>query len=89
MTGKAADKKSRFMEWIDQRYPWTDFWKKHLSEYYAPRNFNFWYFFGSFSLLVFVFLDINSIGVIGTHMMQGNQMHKDQNSQQQGNGNHV
>lgn len=54
MTEKAADKKNSFMEWIDKRYPWTEFWKKHLSEYYAPKNFNFWYFFGSFSLLVFV-----------------------------------
>lgn len=38
--------------WLDARYPLTLFWKKHLTEYYAPRNFNFWYYFGSFSLLV-------------------------------------
>jgi len=43
-----------FVNWVNQRYPWADFWRKHLSEYYAPRNFNFWYFFGSFSLLVLV-----------------------------------
>ncbi|MGA9852191.1 MAG: cytochrome b N-terminal domain-containing protein [Gammaproteobacteria bacterium] len=30
------------------------FWKKHVSEYYAPRNFNFWYFFGSIALLILV-----------------------------------
>lgn len=64
MTEKALDKKSRFMEWIDKRYPWTDFWKKHLSEYYAPRNFNFWYFFGSFSLLVFVSQIISGIWLV-------------------------
>jgi ubiquinol-cytochrome c reductase cytochrome b subunit len=46
------NKKSRFLTWIDERYPWTPFWKKHLSEYYAPKNFNFWYVFGSFALLV-------------------------------------
>ena len=40
--------------WFDKRYPIADFWRKHLSEYYAPRNFNFWYYFGSFSLLVLV-----------------------------------
>ncbi|MBX3708295.1 MAG: cytochrome b N-terminal domain-containing protein [Gammaproteobacteria bacterium] len=52
------------MEWIDKRYPWTDFWKKHLSEYYAPRNFNFWYFFGSFSLLVFVMQILTGIWLV-------------------------
>lgn len=47
-------KKNRLLVWINQRYPWTPFWKKHLSEYYAPKNFNFWYYFGSFALLVLV-----------------------------------
>lgn len=46
-------KQARLLGWVDQRYPLTAFWKKHVSEYYAPRNFNFWYFFGSFSLLIF------------------------------------
>ena len=54
MTEKTETKNGTFMEWVDKRYPWTDFWKKHLSEYYAPRNFNFWYIFGALSLLVFV-----------------------------------
>lgn len=40
--------------WFTQRYPWNPFFKKHLSEYYAPKNFNFWYYFGSFSLFVLV-----------------------------------
>lgn len=40
--------------WIDQRFPLTSTWKKHVSEYYAPKNFNFWYFFGSLALLVLV-----------------------------------
>ena len=42
------------LKWIDERFPLTSTWKKHFSEYYAPKNFNFWYFFGSFSLLVLV-----------------------------------
>lgn len=41
-------------EWIDARLPVTATWKKHVSEYYAPKNFNFWYFFGSILLLVFL-----------------------------------
>ena len=32
-------------DWVDARLPIMDAWKKHLSEYYAPKNFNFWYFF--------------------------------------------
>ena len=40
--------------WIDRRFPMTSTWKAHLSEYYAPKNFNFWYFFGSLALLVLV-----------------------------------
>ncbi len=45
---------SKFMEWVDARFPATQMWKEHLSEYYAPKNFNFWYFFGSLALLVLV-----------------------------------
>ncbi len=42
------------MAWVDERLPVTDFYKHHLSEYYAPKNFNFWYFFGSLAMLVLV-----------------------------------
>ena len=38
--------------WVDQRFPLTKLWKEHLSEYYAPKNFNFWYFFGSLAMVV-------------------------------------
>jgi ubiquinol-cytochrome c reductase cytochrome b subunit len=42
------------LAWIDERFPLTANWKAHLSEYYAPKNFNFWYYFGSLALLVLV-----------------------------------
>jgi len=42
------------MGWIDDRFPATAMWEDHLSKYYAPKNFNFWYFFGSLALLVLV-----------------------------------
>ena len=45
---------SKFMEWVDARFPATKMWEEHLSKYYAPKNFNFWYFFGSLALLVLV-----------------------------------
>ena len=40
------------MEWVDARFPLTENWKGHLSEYYAPKNFNFWYYFGSIAPFV-------------------------------------
>jgi ubiquinol-cytochrome c reductase cytochrome b subunit len=40
--------------WINQRLPVDVFWRSQVSEYYAPKNFNFWYFFGSLALVVLV-----------------------------------
>jgi len=48
-------------EWVDARFPLSVLWKEHLSEYYAPKNFNFWYYFGSLSLLVLVLQIITGI----------------------------
>ena len=45
---------SKFMEWVDARFPATKMWNDHLAKYYAPKNFNFLYFFGSLALLVLV-----------------------------------
>jgi len=42
------------LNWVDARFPLTSNVKAHLTEYYAPKNFNFWYFFGSLALLVLV-----------------------------------
>ena len=42
------------INWVDERFPLTSNVKAHLTEYYAPKNFNFWYFFGSLALLVLV-----------------------------------
>ena len=49
------------MEWIDARYPATKLWNEHLAEYYAPKNFNFWYFFGSLALFVLVIQIVTGI----------------------------
>ena len=40
--------------WVDERFPLTATLKAHITEYYAPKNFNFWYVFGSLALLVLV-----------------------------------
>ncbi len=49
------------LAWIDDRFPLTKLWNEHLAEYYAPKNFNFWYFFGSLALLVLVIQIISGI----------------------------
>ncbi|MCX7626833.1 MAG: cytochrome bc complex cytochrome b subunit [Methylophilaceae bacterium] len=49
------------LNWVDERFPLTAMWKAHLSEYYAPKNFNFWYFFGSLALLVLVIQIVTGI----------------------------
>jgi len=43
-----------FVGWVDRRFPLTSMMKTHLTEYYAPKNFNFWYFFGSLAMMVLV-----------------------------------
>lgn len=63
----AADKKvetTGVLGWIDQRFPLTSTYKAHLSEYYAPKNFNFWYFFGSLALLVLVIQIVTGIFLV-------------------------
>ncbi len=47
--------------WVDQRFPLLKVWNEHLAEYYAPKNFNFWYFFGSLALLVLVIQIVTGI----------------------------
>ena len=51
----------KMMGWIDDRFPLTSTYKAHLSEYYAPKNFNFWYFFGSLAMLVLVIQIVTGI----------------------------
>lgn len=45
---------SKVMSWVDERYPLSKFIKEHTSGYYAPKNFNFWYYFGVLSLVMLV-----------------------------------
>ena len=51
----------KLLTWVDNRFPASKLYKEHLSEYYAPKNFNFWYFFGSLALLVLVLQIVTGI----------------------------
>ena len=59
------------LNWIDKRFPLTSLWKEHLSEYYAPKNFNFWYFFGSLALLVLVIQIVTGIFLVAHYKPDG------------------
>jgi ubiquinol-cytochrome c reductase cytochrome b subunit len=48
-------------DWVDDRLPIMTAWEKHMSKYYAPKNFNFWYFFGVLSLVVLVIQLVSGI----------------------------
>jgi len=49
-------------DWFDSRMPSVaEEWRKHAAEYYAPKNFNFWYYFGSLALLVLVIQIVSGI----------------------------
>ncbi|HSR62215.1 MAG TPA: cytochrome bc complex cytochrome b subunit [Gammaproteobacteria bacterium] len=48
-------------DWVDARFPLMKLWNEHLAEYYAPKNFNFWYFFGSLALVVLLIQIVTGI----------------------------
>jgi len=49
------------LTWVDRRFPLVSLWRDHLAEYYAPKNFNFWYYFGSLAMLVLVLQIVTGI----------------------------
>ena len=61
---QSASSGNKALDWIDARFPLSDNWKAHLSEYYAPKNFNFWYAFGSLALLVLVIQIVTGIFLV-------------------------
>jgi ubiquinol-cytochrome c reductase cytochrome b subunit len=54
----------KLMNWVDNRFPASKLYKEHMSEYYAPKNFNFWYIFGSLALLVLVIQIVTGIFLV-------------------------
>ena len=66
-------KSEALLQWIDERFPLTSTWKQHLSEYYAPKNFNFWYYFGSLALLVLVIQILSGIFLTMHYKADANQ----------------
>ena len=59
-----ASAAQQVMTWVDNRFPATKMYKEHMSEYYAPKAQNFWYFFGSLALLVLVIQIVTGIFLV-------------------------
>ena len=59
-----ASAPEKLLNWVDNRFPASKLYKEHMSEYYAPKNFNFWYVFGSLSLLVLVLQIVTGIFLV-------------------------
>jgi len=56
---------ARLTNWMQNRFPTAfDAYRVHMSEYYAPKNFNFWYFFGSLAMLVLVIQIVTGIFLV-------------------------
>jgi len=66
-----ATQSGGLLGWIDSRFPLTKMFKEHMSEYYAPKNFNFWYFFGSLALLVLVIQIVTGIFLVMNYKPDG------------------
>ena len=52
------------LNWVDNRFPLTKLYNEHVGEYYAPKNFNFWYIFGSLALVVLVIQIVTGIFLV-------------------------
>ncbi|MFT0849350.1 cytochrome bc complex cytochrome b subunit [Achromobacter sp. F4_2707] len=71
MAGEKTVETTGLLGWIDRRFPLTSLFKEHMSEYYAPKNFNFWYFFGSLALLVLVIQVVTGIFLVMNYKPDG------------------
>lgn len=54
MAERPAHNYTGVLGWVEDRFPLMETWNKHVGEYYAPKNFNFWYYFGSLAMLMLV-----------------------------------
>src|SRR6187551_2166195 len=60
-----ASVSEKLVNWFDNRFPTAGAgYRDHMSEYYAPKNFNFWYFFGSLAMLVLVIQIVTGIFLV-------------------------
>jgi ubiquinol-cytochrome c reductase cytochrome b subunit len=69
--GKLVKTWTGFIAWVDVRFPLTETWEYHLSRYWAPKNFNFWYLFGVLSVVVLVIQLLTGIWLTMSYIPSG------------------
>jgi ubiquinol-cytochrome c reductase cytochrome b subunit len=55
---------AKALNWVDSRFPLTQLWYEQWGRYYAPKNFNAWYLFGSLAMLVLVIQIVTGIFLV-------------------------
>jgi ubiquinol-cytochrome c reductase cytochrome b subunit len=55
---------AKLLNWVDNRFPLSKLYNEHVGQYYAPKNFNWWYIFGSLALLVLVIQIVTGIFLV-------------------------
>lgn len=63
MATEKNSSQSAVMQWIDKRFPLTETLEKHITKYYAPKNFNIWYLMGVLSLVVLIIQIVSGIAL--------------------------
>ncbi len=69
--GKFVTMWSGFMTWVDERFPATETFEYHMSRYYAPKNFNFWYYFGVLAILMLVLQILTGVWLTMSYVPTG------------------
>lgn len=59
------------MGWVDERFPATETFEYHMSRYPAPKNFNFFYYFGVLATVVFVMQILTGIWLTMNYVSSG------------------
>ena len=67
MTASLREPMQRILSWIDARFPLTKLWEDQWGKYVAPKNFNFWYYFGSLAAFVLVMQIVTGIFLAMTY----------------------
>ena len=60
-----------FVEWLDVRFPATETFEYHMSKYYAPKNFNFWYYFGVLGIVMLILQIVTGVWLTMNYVPSG------------------
>ena len=68
---RAPGRLTRFVAWLDERMPLTETIEYHATKYYAPKNFNFWYYFGVLAMVVLAIQVLSGIWLTMSYVPSG------------------